>query len=118
MTPASGFRAVEAGRSGVPLRVVLALGVGAEDRSAIAGQAQQDRAVGRQLQIGSDNPMPSASGFRAVEAGRSGVPPRVVLVLAVGAEDESALRAARPSDVAAWGIPCKSGETEDARSRP
>jgi hypothetical protein len=62
--------------------------------------------------------MTPASGFRRVEAGRSGLSLRVVLALSVGAEDGSAMRAAGPSDVAARGLPRQSGEIEDARSGP
>jgi len=47
MTPASGFGAVDAGRSGLPVRVVPALSVGAEDGSAMrAASAEQDGTVG------------------------------------------------------------------------
>ena len=46
MTAASGCRAVEAGRSGLPPRIVLALNVGAAGRSAMrAARAEQERAV-------------------------------------------------------------------------
>ena len=62
--------------------------------------------------------MTPASGFCTVEAGRSGLSLRVVLALSVGAEDGSAMRAAGPSEVAARGLPCESGETENARSGP
>ena len=62
--------------------------------------------------------MTAASGCRTVEAGRSGLSLRIVLALSAGVAGRSAVRAARPSDVAARGIPCESSETADARSGP
>ena len=119
MTPASGFRTAEAGWSGLPRRAVLAVSAGAEDGSAMrAAGAEQDGAVARSDGPGPDSPMTPASSFGTVEAGRSGLPLRAVPALSVGAEDGSAVRTAGPGDVAARGLPCESGEIEDARSGP
>jgi len=94
MTPASGFGTVDADRSGLPLRVVPALSVGAEDGSAMRAAGPSDAAAGSKLRPAPGHPMTPASGFGAVDAGRSGLLVRVVPALSVGAEDRSAMRAA------------------------
>jgi len=117
MTPASGFRTAEAGWSGLPRRAVLAVSAGAEDGSAMRAAGAYG-AVAPSDGPGPDSPMTLASGFGTAEAGRSGLPLRVVPALSVGAEGGSAMRAAGSGDVAARGLPCGSGEIEDARSGP
>jgi len=119
MTSASGFCTAGAGRSGLPLRVVLAVSAGAEDGSAMrAAGAEQDGAVAPSYGPGPDSAMTPASGFCTAGAGRSGLPLRAVPALSVGAEGGSAMRAAGPGDVGARGLLCESGEIEDARSGP
>ena len=83
-----------------------------------AAGAEQDGAVAPSDGPGPDSPMTPASGFGTVDAGRSGLPLRVVLALSVGAEGGSAMRAAGSGDVGARGLLCESGEIEDARSGP
>ena len=106
MTSASGFRAAGAGRSGVPLRLVLAHGAGVAGGSALRVRAWPGR------------PVTPASGFRAAGAGCSGLQLRLWPAHSGGGADGYAMRAARPGDVTALGRPCESGEIEDGRSGP